>query len=84
MDLANCELVAEIFLANIHRYNKEVFDICTDFSYVAYLLIAFTCKIFPTKVFLCTEIYNLVFHFVLIFTFVNCVSCLACCTFNVY
>ena len=37
-DLANCELDAEIFLANIHKYNKKVFDICTDFSLFAYSL----------------------------------------------
>ena len=31
-NLANCELSAKIFLANIHRYTKKVFGICTECS----------------------------------------------------
>ena len=30
--LANCELLANSFLTNIHRYTKNVFSIHTDFS----------------------------------------------------
>ena len=34
-NLVNCKLFTKIFLANIHRYTKNVFGICTDCSLFA-------------------------------------------------
>ena len=45
-NLANCELFANIFLANIHRYTENVFDICTD------------CSLFTTFSYTCTVCQN--------------------------
>ena len=59
--LGNREPFAKIFLANIHRYMKNVYGICTDcclftkfFLANSYLLPAWFAKIFPTKYFPCT------------------------------
>ena len=47
----------KIFLANIHRYIKSVFGICTDFSLLAKVFLASSFylyglpKLFPVKVF---------------------------------
>ena len=57
LNLANRELFAKIFLANVHRYNENVFGICTDFSLFAKFFLAnsFThmvCQNFPPLVLL--------------------------------
>ena len=38
--LVNCELLANSFLTNIHRYTKNVFSIHTDFSSFAKFFLA--------------------------------------------
>ena len=43
-NLGNRELFAKIFLANIHRYTENVYDICTDCSLFT-KPIAFTCMV---------------------------------------
>ena len=48
VNLANHELYAKIFFANIQRYGKNLIGICTDFLKLAsspnfFSLIAFTC-----------------------------------------
>ena len=47
VNLVNLELFAKNFLANIHRYTKNVFGICTDFSLFTkfFLTIDFTCMV---------------------------------------
>ena len=40
MNLENHELFAKIFLANIHRYTKNVFGICTDCNLFAKFFLA--------------------------------------------
>ena len=54
-EFGNCELFAKNFLANIHRYTKNVFGMCTDCSLLAkfFLTNSFTCMVL-TKIFLCT------------------------------
>ena len=55
-NLANCELFAEIFLGNIHRYNENVLGICNDFSLFAKFFLAKlygSPNISPTKTFPC-------------------------------
>ena len=54
--LVNCQPFAKIFLTNVHRYIKNVFGICTDYSLFAksFLTNSFTCvrqNLLPPKYF---------------------------------
>ena len=54
--LANRELFTKIFFANLHRYTKNLFTLCTDYSlFTKFFAFTLYClpKFSPAKCFLC-------------------------------